>query len=423
MSRTGKPQRERPKGARTVYPNHSSPRTESFVKIERLAWGGKGVARMGDGRILLLSAPLALFPGEEVLAQVTWKARHGEGIVQRWISSDPRRVPAACPAALECGGCDLWEAGQEASELKREMVEDLFRRQLPSAKDWRWLPAPLSARRHRVQLHWDGTCLGFHERRSHRVVPVKSCPAAAPCLSEALPRLEEALKERMLPTRPQRWELATGTPEGQVWAIAENGRTWGLEPDGWHPTQEPIRHAFGSRKWAHRPGGFFQVCAPWAMEAFHELLEDWGFQGGTLFDLYGGVGLFSGLLGDRFRMHVLVESDEAAVAWAQKNLEAQGLSARCVAEDVGSWLPADLGAPGDGILVDPPRAGLAPDVVSRLLDAKADRMVLVGCDGAAFCRDVQRLSEGWDLEDLAAIDLFPNTVHAECVGIFRRRKA
>ncbi len=423
MSRTGKPKKESSKESRTVYRTHLSASVECSVKIERLAWGGKGMARMDDGRILLLSAPLAIFPGEQVVAQVIWKPRHGEGVVQRWISANPKRIPAACPVALECGGCDLWEAGRQAPELKRQMVEDLFRRQLPAAKEWRWLPAPENTHRHRIQLHWDGSCLGFHQRQSHRVVPIKSCPVAAPCLSEALPRMEEALKERMLPTRAQRWELATGTPAGQVYAIAENGRTWTLEPDGWHSSQDPIRHTFGRRTWAHRAGGFFQVCAPWAMEAFQDLLKDWEFQGSTLFDLYGGVGLFSGLLGDRFSQRVLVEADEAAVAWAKKNMEAQGLSAQCVAEDVEAWLPARLGEPGDGILVDPPRAGLAPGVVARLLEAGADRMVLVGCDGAAFCRDVQRLSEGWELVDLAAVDLFPNTIHVECVGILRRRMA
>jgi len=379
------------------------------------------MARVEDGRIILLSAPLAIFPGERVVAQVIWKARHGEGQIQRWITPDPRRVPAACPVALECGGCDLWEAGNQAPELKRQMVEDLFRRQFPTVVDWRWLPAPAATRRHRIQLHWDGSCLGFHQRGSHRVVPVKSCPVAASVLSEAIPRLEEALKEKIVPGRAQRWELATGTPANQVFAIAENGRTWELEPDGWHTTQEPIRHTFGRRTWAHRAGGFFQVCAPWAMQAFHDLLEDWEFQGNTLFDLYGGVGLFSGLLGERFQHRVLVESDEAAVAWAQRNLEAQGLGAQCFAQDVEAWLPVELGESGDGILVDPPRAGLAPEVVAKLLAAKADRMVLVGCDGAAFCRDIQRLAPAWELVDLAAIDLFPNTVHIECVGILRKR--
>jgi len=46
--------------------------------------------------------------------------------------------------------------------------------------------------------------------------------------------------------------------------------------------------------------------------------------------------------------------------------------------------------------------------------------VLVGCDGAAFCRDVQRLAETWELKGLAVADLFPLTHHVECVALLER---
>ena len=47
-------------------------------------------------------------------------------------------------------------------------------------------------------------------------------------------------------------------------------------------------------------------------------------------------------------------------------------------------------------------------------------MVLVGCDGASFCRDVKRLGPAWKLAELAALDLFPLTHHVECVGLLER---
>nr|WP_320133880.1 hypothetical protein [uncultured Holophaga sp.] len=407
--------------AKTVYRTPVQDVVHCRVKIERLAWGGKGLARAEDGRLIILEAPLALFPGEEVEAEIRWKARHGEGRVTGWVRPSPQRVAPECPVAESCGGCSLWGAGGATSDLKQEMVADLFRRQLPESTVWRWIPAPAWVRRHRIQLHWDGSALGFHARRSHRLVPVKACPAAAESLNRAMPRLEDALNGRILPTRPQRWELATGSPADQVWATDEKGRSWQLEPDGWHPAQTAVRHSHGEQRWSHAPGGFFQVCAPWAMEAFSQLLEDWDLSGGTLFDLYGGVGLFSGLLGSRFTHRVLVESAEEAVVWARRNLEGLGLPAECLAQDVAEWLPEGLGAPGDLIVVDPPRAGLAPEVAERLVGAGASRLILVGCDGAAFCRDVLRLGHSWQLEALAAADLFPRTDEVECLALFRRR--
>jgi 23S rRNA (uracil1939-C5)-methyltransferase len=390
--------------------------------VERLAWGGVGVGRAEDGRLILLSAPLALFPGEVVRAQVRWKPRHGEAQVTGWIRRDPRRAQAGCPVADTCGGCELWEAGALAGELKRQMVQDLLTRQLPDAPAWRWLPAPAGARRHRIQLHWDGRRLGFHRRQSHALVPVGACPAAVPALSDAIPRLAEALEARVLPTRAQRWELGTGTPAGEVFAGAEDGRTWRLEPDGWHPAPADagVRHQLGPVTLRHRPGGFFQVCPPWAWEAFGTILDAWNLRGATLYDLYGGVGFFSALLGPRFQHRILVENDEPAVAWARKNLDALGLEAQCLAADAGAWPEPGLGAAEDLILLDPPRTGLDPALCERLQDAGAGTLVLVGCDGAAFCRDLKRLAPAWKLADLAVADLFPLTSHVEAVALLKK---
>jgi 23S rRNA (uracil1939-C5)-methyltransferase len=404
-----------------AYRNSPS-RTESWRgSIERLAWGGKGVGRSEDGRLLLLEAPLALFPGEVVEANVIWKARHGEGRVTRWITRDPRRAEAACAVAETCGGCDLWEAGRHASDLKRQMATDLLRRQLGEDVPWTWHPAPESARRHRIQLHWDGKALGYYRRHSHALVPISACPAAADALSNAIPRLQEAMIGLALPSRPGRWELSTGTPAETVWAADERGRTWILEPDGWHRSTEPIRHRLGDATLLHEPGAFFQVSPPWAAEAFGGLLRSWDLKGGTLYDLYGGVGLFSAMLGDRFRHRVLVESGEAAVAWARRNLESAGLPSECLAADVAAWVPEGLGSAEDVILLDPPRAGLDPALCDRLGTAGASTLVLVGCDGAAFCRDVKHLMATWNLDQLAVLDLFPLTSHVECVALMTRR--
>jgi len=401
---------------------NSPARTESWKgSIERLAWGGKGVGRSEDGRLLLLEAPLALFPGEVVEATVLWKARHGEGRVTRWVTRDPRRAQAACPVAETCGGCELWEAGRHAADLKHQMVTDLLRRQLGEGVPWTWHPAPDTAKRHRIQLHWDGAALGYFRRHSHALVPITACPAAADPLSLAIPRLLAALEGRAVPGRPGRWELSTGSPADRVWATDERSRTWELEPDGWHRSTEPIRHRLGEVTLRHEPGAFFQVSPPWAAEAFGSLLADWGVQGHTLYDLYGGVGLFSALLGERFQHRVLVESGETAVAWAQRNLDAAGLPSECLVADVAAWVAEGLGDAADVILLDPPRAGLEPALCDRLGTAGARTLVLVGCDGAAFCRDVKRLSTVWNLDQLAVLDLFPLTSHVECVALMTRR--
>lgn len=414
MKRTGSAR----KGREQVYRHPAGPAEIWKGRIERITWGGKGLARAADGRLLLLSAPLALFPGEEVEAEVRWKSRHGEGVVKRWLSKSPERQPPGCPVAERCGGCDLQGAGSHAPALKLAMVEDLLHRQLPAAPAREWHPAPAGTRRHRIQLHWDGKKLGFHRRGSHDIVEVRDCPAAEGALSAAIPRLQEALEAQVLPARPQRWELATGTPAGAVWACDEKERAWFLEPDGWKRSEQPISHEVGSFQLRHAPGGFFQVCAPRAIEAFGEVLTGWDLRGEVLYDLFGGVGLFSVLLGDRFQRRVLVESGADSAAWARRNLE--GLDAEVHCTEVADWLPEGVGNPPDVLLLDPPRTGLGLELCARLQGTGAGTLVLIGCDGASFCRDVNALAPAWNLQRLAVLDLFPLTVHAEFVGLLRK---
>jgi 23S rRNA (uracil1939-C5)-methyltransferase len=107
-----------------------------------------------------------------------------------------------------------------------------------------------------------------------------------------------------------------------------------------------------------------------------------------------------------------------------RNIEANaehlaGLEVDVCNADVAAWIGGGLGETGDLILLDPPRAGLPEQVTDSLLTAGADALVLIGCDGMAFCRDIRRLAPKWRLEALSAIDLFPNTPQVEFVGLLK----
>ncbi len=403
------------------------------------------MARNADGRLILLQAPLALVPGEEVEAEVVWRARHGDGLVTRWLQEDERRIAPACPYTTRCGGCSLWGVDHRLrGELKHAMAADLLRRMLPGAPDWDWLPAPADALRERIQLHWNGEHLGYHAYHSHALVPVAACPISVPELSAAVPLLNAALKAEVLPAAPARWELATGTPAGDVRASG-GGKTWRFINNDYaaaascrrpnladagtrlplDPVEDdsPLLHHLGTAILQQHPRAFFQVCADWAWQAFAQVCRGWQLAGATLFDLYGGGGFFSRLLTEHYRQFVLVESSPLSAADARVNLA--GLLATVQQADVATWLAAqsaDWAASADTILLDPPRAGLPPLVSRALANCGADRIVLVGCDGATFCRDVRRICGGgrWQLAKLAVIDLFPNTPGAECVGLLSR---
>lgn len=396
-------------------------------QVERLGWGGVGLGRLTDSRLVILTAPLAIFPGEEVEAELTEYPRHCEGAVLRWLRRDVRRVEPACGYAQHCGGCGLWGSAGWAGELKRSMVADLFARQLRAfpqyclLDNWHWLPAPETALRSRIQLHWDGRALGFMRRGSNSVEAVDNCVMAEPVLGSAIPSLDLWLHGQSVPAG--RWELATGTPPGDVVLTCDAlpGEAWRLLDGRWHADSGTLMHLLGSERLQQSPGTFFQASPPWAWEAFSHIFSQWPIGGGTLYDLYGGGGFFSAMLRDSFAQFKLIESNPASIADARVNLA--GMDAQVVEADSTEFLRSELSAQGepavDSIaILDPPRQGLTYKLCDALEHWRPAKLVLIGCDGANFCRDATRLSQSWDLTRLAAIDLFPNTAHVECVGLF-----
>ena len=139
-------------------------------------------------------------------------------------------------------------------------------------------------------------------------------------------------------------------------------------------------------------------------------------------DLYAGVGLFGVALSSCGVDEITaVELDRLALA----DLKLNGANCRhpidVVRASTESYL-AGRSVPIHGtVIVDPPRTGLARPVVERLALLRAARVVYVSCDVATFARDVRRLSDaGYQIGEVEAFDMFPNTAHVELVATLSR---
>ncbi|MEZ5338825.1 MAG: hypothetical protein R3F46_11245 [bacterium] len=397
--------------------------TELFEgRIERLGWGGVGITRHTDGRIILLRHALALFPGELVRAEIEWKARHAEGRVLEIIEADAQRIAPICPWAAACGGCDLQGAPLRGTELKRLMVADLLAKQLGPEHAWEWSAADDNTLRNVIQLHLADGRLGYHARGSHELVEIGACTAARPGLSAAIEHLRAGIASADLPALEGRWELVCGNPEEPViaWHESDPRRFWELTADGWQDSEGRVSFLLrDGAPIANLASGFFQTSGGAAIRWFRTLFARWQLSGDRLHDLYGGCGLFSRLLCDSFSSFSVVDSSEVSITSAVANLSGQ--SARCFQRDVDSYIERMQSRPNDLIILDPPRSGLSRAACKALCDQGAGALVLIGCDGAAFCRDLARLDSGWRLEKLEVADLFPWTVHCEFAALLLNR--
>jgi 23S rRNA (uracil1939-C5)-methyltransferase len=167
-------------------------------------------------------------------------------------------------------------------------------------------------------------------------------------------------------------------------------------------------------------GSFFQVNAQVAERLVGVVLEGLELQGReTVLDLYCGVGLFTAFIAPIVTRVVGIESFAPAVSDAAVNL-GEFDNVEIYQASAEAALPA-LGIAFDAIVLDPPRAGCAPEVVESLAASGAARIVYVSCDPATLARDAKRLaSGGYALDWAQPLDMFPQTYHVECVAKFSR---
>jgi 23S rRNA (uracil1939-C5)-methyltransferase len=174
---------------------------------------------------------------------------------------------------------------------------------------------------------------------------------------------------------------------------------------------------------------FLQTNSRQAEVLYAAALEAAGLTGAeTVLDLYCGTGTLTLMLARAARAVLGVESVEAAVAAAEANAQRNGIAnARFVAGEarrvLREWARGERpGRPRpEVVVVDPPRAGLHPRVVARVVELEPRRIVYVSCNPATLARDVKDFAgRGYRLIETAPFDLFPHTPHIECVARLER---
>lgn len=143
----------------------------------------------------------------------------------------------------------------------------------------------------------------------------------------------------------------------------------------------------------------------------------------VVFDLYSGTGTIAQILAPVAKKVIGVEIVEEAVEAARLNAKMNGLS-NCafIADDVLKALDRIHERP-DIIVLDPPRDGIHPKALEKIIDYGVEHMVYISCKPTSLARDLELLqARGYRLEKACCVDMFPGTVHVETVCLLTRRK-
>ncbi len=178
-----------------------------------------------------------------------------------------------------------------------------------------------------------------------------------------------------------------------------------------HEEMEGIRFRVG-------PKSFYQTNADQAYELYRITREFAGLTGNELvYDLYTGAGTIANFVAKQSREVIGIEYVPSAIEDAKINSQINNISnttfyAGDMKDILSDELIAQHGRP-DVVITDPPRAGMHPDVVEKLLQVHPDRIVYVSCNPATQARDLELMSEKYDVARVQPVDMFPQTHHVE----------
>ncbi|MDX1589495.1 MAG: 23S rRNA (uracil(1939)-C(5))-methyltransferase RlmD [Oleiphilaceae bacterium] len=428
--------------------------------IESLSHEGRGVARI-EGKTAFVDGAL---PGETVSARYVEQHRRFDALRTLEVTDTPsgERVTPPCAHADICGGCSLQHMDPQAQIAFKESVLreqfDHFGQIEPGVMVPPMVDQPLGYRRKarlgvRYVYKREEVLVGFREKRNPFITAIDSCVVLDPRVGERITGLKALVGSLTVYQDIAQIEVACGDDdaalvfrhmkplgEGDEQRLTDFGREHGLQiylqpkgPDTVHriwprsgdgPDRLYYRlPAFGLTM-AFHPMDFTQVNGPINRRMLDQALE-WLQIGprDRVLDLFCGLGNFSLPMATQAREVVAVEGDEAMVLRGRENAETNGIG-NCHFHSAD--LQADFSAQswaGEGfsrMLIDPPRSG-ALEVVQRMAESGAERIVYVSCNPATLARDAGELVQrGYRLEKAGVMDMFPHTTHVESMALFVR---
>lgn len=393
--------------------------TELTLVTGAPANGGSCVAHH-EGRVVFVRYAL---PGERVRVRVSAdRGSYWHAEVLEVIEPSDDRIAPLCPIAGVDGAgcCDLaFAAPRAVRTLKAHVVANQLERL--GGHRWTGEAEPLSPdttgwrTRVRLDVGADGRP-GFHRYHSDELVTDLRCAQLPPGMLDGLAAAE-------WPPAAQLHVVIDDDGERHVVRTLRQGkRTTTTVVEGGYEAAQRV----GARTWRVPVTAFWQAHRG-AAGTYSGLVLDWAqpAAGATVWDLYGGAGVFAAALGaavgESGRV-LSVDTSRAATRAARAAL-ADLPHVEVVTDSVRRALTAQgAGASGaDVAVLDPPRAGAGREVIDLLAAASVPRVVHIGCEAASFARDVGLYrGHGYAVEKIRVFDAFPLTHHVECVALLTR---
>lgn len=333
-------------------------------------------------------------PQERIRARVTHKkSRFWEAELVEILEPSPFRRQAPCPVADRCGGCSWQHITYEQQLVQKEKILRDSLRGLAKLGDFEWRPLVAAPSeffyRNRIQVHQRHGRFGFFAKGTNDLVQVQKCWISEDALNEKLRSLQ--------PSDLRKIEIAATEGGGVVLMEGERDPEAALFSQVNRTQNERLKKM---------------------VTALVDKPVDW------IMDLYCGSGnLTVPLAEDNPEVTLMaVELSRKAIERAEATHK-RFTNIQWRAGDVANVLRKRGAAAGRGVIVtDPPRVGMAAEVVEAIVRQEPAQVIYVSCNPSTFARDAEKLVKSGKLKlvSVQGLDMFPQTEHVELVASFRR---
>ena len=424
---------------------------------------GEGVAKCGVYPIFI---PFAV-KGDVLRARITWTSKdYAFGEIVEIVSASKDRVKPPCPYFEKCGGCDLQNVEHSFQlEMKRENVKRALKKvggldvnvPMPvSLNEWEYrnkLALPFGQNKKTGRVY-----LGFFEKHSHSVVPMKWCKLQGQWAADLIEDVGEWANEcgltaydeqsgkgylrhavaRMLDTltltlvindknktlkdlvRLQE-KLDRHFKDYTVFVSCNTKNTNVIMGDSVHLVcGEERAQDLGRFKAVVSPLSFLQVNDKVRDAIYDDVCTRIGSDfGGEIVELYSGVGLLTAQLAMRLKnahitaVEIVPEATKDADA-LMHNLAIDNVVNVCA--DAAKYVEEIGASKAPRVLIlDPPRKGCDERVLEVAKSAGFEKIIYISCNPQTLARDIKHLADSYRIEYVQPYDMFPNTRHIECL--------
>ena len=376
-----------------------------MIKVEKFIPGGQALGTDPKGKKIFFWNAL---PGETVLEyEITKnKSSYAEAIATSISNPSKYRVEPKDECYLSTSPWQILNYNYEL-EQKALLVQEIFREHgieieppevITDGKDYKY--------RNKMEyaLYYDlekaKIFPAFHARGSHRKIPITSSSLERPEIFKKAKKIIDDLNTRGEEARKYQSLLLRCNQDGEVsGGLYENHKP--------HPVFDNLKDTILGQEYSYSPNGFFQINLPVYEMALLEIKKHIATD--NVLDLYAGVGTI-GLSVARDKNLTLVEVDKSAYKELENNSKNQKNITTILekSENVLNYL-----APGQTVILDPPRAGCDRKLIDRLLEVKPKKIIYLSCNPATQARDVKILLEKYHIEEIKTFNFFPHTPHIE----------